>query len=239
MDCQWPRWYCRRRAPKRRNNLDSGHVRIALATEDELSEAVGSRLVAEVAPALEINLRLRRGGSGYLRSKLRNFHEMARRQPVLLITDLDRSPCPATLIAQWSRQIRRNDGLLFRVAVHEIEAWLLADHEAIGNLFGGRTRKLPERPDAIADPKRALLDLAAAAPRRIRANLRAEEGAIAAQGLGYNRTLAEWVHQKWSPERASSRSESLHRTRLRIRELADRVTQAAAQTNRQITAARK
>jgi hypothetical protein len=154
---------------------------------------------------------------------------MARRQPVLLITDLDRSPCPATLIAEWSRQMRRSDGLLFRVAVHEIESWLLADHEAIGTLLGGRRRKLPDRPDAIADPKRALLDLAAAAPRRIRANLRAEVGAIAAQGLGYNRTLVEWVHRTWSPELASSRSESLYRTRLRIRELADRAAQADLQ----------
>lgn len=194
---------------------------IVLATEDELSEAVGLRLVAEVAPAFQVGLRLRKGGYGYLRSKLKSFCQIARRQPVLLITDLDRHPCAATLIAEWLRQLPHDDGLLFRVAVREIESWLLADHEAIRSLLGPRATRLPAYPDMLADPKRALLDLARSAPRRIRANLCAEAGAIAAQGLGYNRTLADWVHRKWSPARASSRSDSLHRARRRLRQLAD------------------
>ena len=166
---------------------------IALATEDELSEAVGVRLVAKTVPSLEIGLRLRKGGFGYLRSRLNNFYQIARRQPVLLITDLNSYPCAAALIAEWSRRIPRNDGLLFRVAVREIESWLLADHEAMRSLLGSRATRLPEHPDTLADPKRTLLDLAKVAPRHVRTDLRAEVGAIAAQGLGYNRVLADWV----------------------------------------------
>jgi hypothetical protein len=40
------------------------------------------------------------------------------------------------------------------VAVREIEAWLLADHEAVIELFGRKVaRRLPPYPDEIDDPK--------------------------------------------------------------------------------------
>ncbi len=194
---------------------------IVLATEDELSEAVGMRLVTDAAPGYEVGLRLRKGGYGYLRSRFKNFCQMARRQPVLLITDLDRSPCAATLITTWSGRIPRGEGLLFRVAVREIESWLLADHEAMRSLLGSSKMRLPEHPDTLSDPKHTLLDLAKNAPRHVRTSLRADVGAIAAQGLGYNQTLVDLIQRKWSPSRASSRSDSLRRACRRLNELAN------------------
>jgi hypothetical protein len=198
-------------------------LRIALATEDELSEAVGLRLVAEVAPALEVGLRLRRGGYGYLRSRITNFCQMAQREPVLLITDLDNHDCAASLIEDWMRRTPRATGLMFRVAVREIESWLLADHDAVKALFGRNAMKLPDLPDILADPKRAFLSLARSARREVRADLCAQTGAIAAQGLGYNRRLTDFVRRDWNPMRASSRSDSLRRARHRLRELANDV----------------
>lgn len=193
---------------------------IALATENEVSEAVAARLVKGIAPGLEIGLRFRRGAFGYLRSRLGSFYQISRRQTVLLITDLDTSVCPAALIAEWCRRVTRNDGLLFRVAVREIEFWLFPDHEAMRSLLGARSGRLPENPDELPDPKGTLLGLARSAPRPIRANLLPEPGSISAQGLGYNRVLIEWVHRNWSPSRASSRSDSLRRTCGRLRQLA-------------------
>jgi hypothetical protein len=148
---------------------------------------------------------------------------MARREPLLLITDLVRHHCPASLIDDWIRRTPRATGLLFRVAVREIEAWLLADHDAMRALLGRSTLDLPDLPDTLADPKRALLNLAGVGRREVRADLRAEAGAIAAQGLGYNRRLTDFVRSEWNPTRASSRSESLRRARHRIRQLANDV----------------
>ena len=54
---------------------------VALATEDELSEAVGQRLLAAAQRPLNTNLLLRRGGSGYLRSRVRNWYTLAKSQP--------------------------------------------------------------------------------------------------------------------------------------------------------------
>ena len=195
--------------------------RVALATEDELSEAVGVRLLAEHRETLEVGLLLRRGGNGYLRSRLANFCQMARLNPMLVITDLDKWTCPAVLCAEWLGRTTQPEKLLLRVAVREIEAWLLADHEAMGALLGQAVAsRLPMLPEAIENLKEFLLGLAARAPRDVRADLCAEAGAVARQALGYNARLSTFVREIWHPERASSRSDSLRRARERIRQLA-------------------
>lgn len=200
-------------------------VGIAIATEDELSEAVARRLVAEVQPALEVSQTLRRNGFGYLRSRMSNWCELARFQPILLLTDLDRVACPVELLRQWRGALVMPNDLLLRVAVREVEAWLLADQPAMRALLGERG-KLPVEPDVLADPKATLLQLAARyASRDVRADLVQQNGAMASQGIGYNARLVQWVQNQWEPGRAADSSPSLHRARIRLQELAVRVTQ--------------
>jgi hypothetical protein len=194
---------------------------IALATEDELSEAVGIRLVAEVSTACSVTLTFRQGGNGYLKSKLEAFCQIARRQPVLLMTDLDAGTCATDLVAEWMGKRAHPEKLLFRVAVREVEAWLLADHNAMTAFFGKRIARLPEQPDTLEDPKRTLLTLAQRAPRAIRNDLLREHGALALQGLGYNARLCAFVRDTWNPGHAASRSDSLRRIRDRLRQLAE------------------
>ncbi|RTQ36871.1 DUF4276 family protein [Variovorax gossypii] len=194
---------------------------LVLATEDELSETVGLCLAAEAG--LEVGQQLRRGGFGYLKSRLRNFCEIALHQPVFLLTDLDRTKCGSTLVDKWMGDLERPENFVFRVAVREIESWLLADHDAIRSLLGGRVGRLPSDPDSLPDPKQALLALAARAPRDIRDDLVATEGALASQGLGYNARLCHMVRQNWQPARAADRSASLAKARMRLKELAERI----------------
>ena len=194
-------------------------ITVDIATEDELSESVALKLIDQV-PGLEPGLLLRRGGSGYLRSRLRQFSEMARRQPVLLLTDLDSVPCPIALIGTWLGGTSPASGLLLRVAVRTIESWLLADKEAIITLLGQRAAAgLPRDPDGVADPKSLLLRLATRAPRDVRLDICPAPGVPVRQGLGYNARLSNFVHNTWNPERAASRSGSLRRAINRIREL--------------------
>lgn len=194
---------------------------VVLATEDELSEAIGHRLALEAG--LEIGQQLRRGGSGYLKSRLDKFCEMSRHQPVLLFTDLDRMRCASALIAKWMGPVERPENFIFRVAVREIESWLLADHDAIRSLLGNRVGKLPQDPDQLQDPKQTLLALAGRASRDVREDLVAKDGAVASQGLGYNSLLGQMVQRAWRPERAAERSASLAKARVRLQELAKRI----------------
>ena len=191
---------------------------IALATEDELSEAIGLRLIAE-SPFHEADvLPLRRNGSGYLKSKVESWRQLAGQQVVLLLTDLDQIDCPVALRNEWLGTRPVSDRLLLRIAVREIESWVLADHDAMRKLIGDRG-KLPPAPDELGDPKAFLLNMVRKyAPRDVKQDLLAERGAMASQGLGYNRRLVAWVKSDWSPDRAAARSPSLLRARQALRD---------------------
>jgi len=196
-------------------------TRIALATEDLLSESLGLQLLAEINVAPEHIQRLRKDGCGYLRSKVAAWKAMALHKPVLLITDLDRVACPQELRTAWLAGSPTPPDLLLRIAVREVESWVLADHEAMRQLIG-RKGKLPPIPDELPDPKSHLLQLAKLASREVREDLVKEKGAVASQGIGYNARLQAWIASSWSAERAAARSPSLARARRRLQELAAR-----------------
>ncbi len=194
---------------------------VALATEDELSEAVGLRLLAEqeffstAQPLL-----LRKNGFGYLRSRMTSWRQMANHQFVFVLTDLDDAHCPVSLLADWlGPEKMLPEKMLLRIAVREIESWILADHEGMRKLIGARG-KLPPLPDELADPKQHFLKLAKMAPRNIREDLLLVKGSIVRQGLGYNNILVNWVRDEWEPSRAATRSPSLERARESLQSLA-------------------
>ena len=196
-------------------------TQMVLATEDVLSEAVGLRLLGEIDLTPQSVQCLRKDGFGYLRSKMSSWKSLARLRPVLLITDLDQVVCPVQLRDDWLGHAPMPPDFLMRVAVRTVESWVLADHQAVRALIGGKG-KLPPAPDSLSDPKAELLQLAKLAPRKVREDLLKEKGAVASQGIGYNARLREWVSSSWSAERAAARSPSLARTRVRLQELAAR-----------------
>ncbi len=195
---------------------------IYIATEDALSEAVADRLVEEANPGLCVAVRMGRKGNGFLKQKLFDLNETARSIPVLLLTDLDRIECPPTLIGNWwSGRILAN-GMIFRVVVREIEAWLLADREGFAKLSGAPVGKVPHMPELLDDPKSALLNLVARyGNRRLKDELLPAKGSHASVGFGYNQTLSQFVRKSWSVARAAENASSLERVRRRLREFSD------------------
>jgi len=197
-------------------------ARICLATEDSLSEAIAHRMVAQVCPDFEVGPCFRKHGFGYLKANIEKFCKVAERSPLLLITDLDKAQCAAALVSNWMGTKGQPENLIFRVAVRETEAWLLADHIGMKSLLGKGANKLPREPDRLPDPKRELLTLAAKAPRDVQHDLLPEPGAVASQGLGYNHRMGEFVRNDWDPQRASMYSDSLRRALERLNELSRR-----------------
>lgn len=192
-------------------------IPIAVATEDELSEAVALRLIAELKQALRVTHTLRKGGFGYLRSRMDSWCQMAQHQIMLVLTDLDRANCVVEFRKQWLAGRSAPDSLVFRVAVREVEAWVLADHIAMRELVG-RKGVLPGDPDALPDPKQTLMGFAKNAPKTIRDDLIQIRDGQLSQGLGYNTRLKHWIDTAWSPARAAERSPSLARARTRLKE---------------------
>ena len=127
-------------------------IPIALASEDALSETVGQCLLAELGADMEAQVLLRRDGFGYLRSRMTPWCQMAQHHAVVILTDLDRAACPSTLLDEWFGVLVRPPNLLLRVAVRELESWLLADHQAMRALIG-KGGVLPVQPDLLVDSK--------------------------------------------------------------------------------------
>jgi hypothetical protein len=191
---------------------------IHIATEDVLTEAVGLKLIANFLPGFEVDLKLGKKGNGLLKSKIAAYCDIAKRAPILLITDLDGTACAPSLMSSWLGRLNTPKNFMFRVAVREVEAWLLADQVAIKPLLG-KHGKVPHNPDNISNPKEFLLNLAVKAPRDVRRDLLSERGSIASQGIGYNQRLCDYVNNSWNPSRAAQRSESLSRVIRRLEHL--------------------
>ncbi len=190
---------------------------IAIATEDQLSEAIVLRLISEIPTPHQITFKLGKRGNGYLRSKMNSWYQMAQLQVMVILTDLDRANCLVEFRDQWL-VVAPPQNLILRIAVREVESWVLADHVALRALIGAKG-VLPAAPDDLADPKQSLLGLAGNAPRQIREDLLKTIDGNMAQGLGYNARLTAWVNSEWSPQRAADRSPSLARARLRLNEV--------------------
>jgi len=159
-----------------------------------------------------------RGGFGYLKNRIKGFNQAAKGIPFLVLTDLDQSPCPPALIAEWL-PVDRQANLLFRVAVHQVESWVLADQEAFSKFLGIRKALVPARPDEIVHAKEVLIALARNSRKReLRRDIVPPDGSTRKQGPVYNGRLSWFVQEHWSLVRASRNSPSLMRTRKAIQE---------------------
>ena len=198
---------------------------LIIATEDALSEAVVERLVENENQGMCVTVRIGRKGNGYLKQRILEFIRTAHAIPVILMTDLDHVECAPVLIADWCGRHQLPKNMLFRVAVQEVEAWLLADREGFSNYSGVPVEKIPRNPESIDDPKQMLMRLIRRyGYRKIKVDVLPDRGSPAKIGLGYNRILSQFVRENWSPVRAAKNADSLARTCLRLHELGGKVS---------------
>jgi hypothetical protein len=192
---------------------------IVLAVEDVLSEAVASRLLAlhGLKPASTVGLK----GASALRARAVNLNRAAQTVPVFLLTDLDTPrQCPASIVQSWIGT--PSSRMLFRVAVMEVESWLLADSVGFTDFARLQADRVPSRVDEqVADPKRLLVNLVRKSrDAQVRRDIVPADGSTALVGVAYNARLTEFVFKFWNPERAASRSTSLHGALVRTKEWA-------------------
>jgi len=135
-----------------------------------------------------------------------------------MLTDLD-SPeiCPPTLIRSWVKG-SLNRWFLLRVAVMEIESWIMADRQAVSEFLAIPTNRIPQNTDEIPSPKEFLVSLAQRSKntRLRKALVPARSAKTAKTGNEYNPLLSQFVREHWNLERAASVSPSLKRTLNRI-----------------------
>lgn len=183
---------------------------LILAVEDDPSAAVAGKLVRVYRKDLAVSRVIVARGYGRLKSHAAAYNEASRFTPFLLLTDLDQGQCPPGLVVDWLGGRTQAPGFLFRVAVREIEAWLLADHQAVSRLLGIDIATVPPYPEGLADPKRQLIRLAERCrTRTLREGLVPAPESTAQVGPRYVDLVTGFVEKSWSPARARRFAPSL------------------------------
>ncbi len=189
---------------------------LLLAVEDELSAAVMCKHVQATGRGFVITRIMNARGCGQLKAGMEKFRTACHVLPHVVLTDLDQYLCPPALIAAWKAKALPPQ-LLLRIAVREVEAWLLADRDGIANFLSVAKNKVPQNPEAEVDPKRTLINLARKSrKRRLSIELVPETGSSASIGPLYNVRLSGFVTTNWDVERARTASPSLDRALTRL-----------------------
>jgi len=196
-------------------------ISVTLVFEDDLSEAVMIQILRQFPDKYEIFQSYSGHGFGYLKTNIKGFNQASVVNPHFMLTDLDNYECPIVLINDWV-DFELNDNFIFRIAVREVESWVLADRENLSKYFNVSIANFPRNPDEETDPKNTLISLARRSKKR---NIREDIVPInhnAGIGPNYNGCLSTFVFNNWDIEKAILNSASLRKTYEKLRDFVPR-----------------
>ena len=153
-----------------------------------------------------------KGGKTELLKGLDGYNKAARFAPWLVVLDLDQVVACAPDYVNSILPAPAN-GMMLRITVRSIEAWLIADREKMAKFLGIPVANFPANPDAEKNPKLLLIELVRRKCRgkQLRQDLLPDPKSGQAVGPGYPGRISEFVQKHWRPEVAAQRSESLAR----------------------------
>ena len=131
----------------------------------------------------------------------------------IFVTDLDQYPSPNALCRDWFDLPCCSllpHTMIFRVAVREIESWIIADKKGIAEFLNVSDSLFPDNPDRINDPKKLLIEtIRTKCHRKKYREMLPEHGQSV--GIAYNSMLADYIARLWDINRAAAHSPSLRR----------------------------
>lgn len=182
-------------------------VVISAAVEGIVDEAVVRRLIASAGgrpgPVYGKN------GKPALRTRMNGFNNAARHAPWMVLVDLNgEEDCAPPLRQNWLPA--PSPLLCFRVAVRQVEAWLMADAEALATYLSVARNRIPGDPESLPNAKVALVNVARRSRRTaIRQDMVPREGSGRSVGPAYTSRLIEYAETRWRPAVAAQGSDSL------------------------------
>ena len=189
--------------------------------EDLLTASVIKRLVNEFNNKITITQEINAHGFGKIKRDILKYNNAAKNKPFLIITDLDKKECAISLIDDWFSNTKKESELIFRVAVKEIDAWILADKKGIAKALNISSDIIPSEPEKIDNPKELLMQLAKKSKcRKIREEFPPKDF-FAHQGPLYNILLTDFVNNEWNLNEAKLHSRSLEKAYMAIKRFAE------------------
>ncbi len=158
-----------------------------------------------------------RGGFGYLKKNIKHFNNAAKGTPFLVLTDLDQAECAPAMIKVWiSCSLHSN--LIFRVAVREVEAWVMAHRKAFADFLSIQEKMISCHPDDLNDPKQEIIKLAKKSRKReLREAIVPAQGSTSSIGPDYNGKMIDFIRKRWVVSEAAKCSPSLKKTFVAIK----------------------
>lgn len=185
--------------------------------EDELSRVIIERLIRNYRPQLHIDRTIVTGGNGRLLNDIPKYVAACQSGiPHIVLTDLDKAICAPQLLA--NHEVPSLPGkLLFRVAVKEVESWLLADREGLASLLNVPVSRITMLPDNCIDPKEEILSITRRSKSaRLKRDMLPVSGSSANIGPLYNDILGGFANASWNIAAATRKSPSLAKFLLRL-----------------------
>jgi len=191
------------------------NIPINVVIEGALDEVVARRLTQHTG--IDLGLILGKKGKSYILEKMAGFNSAAGKfLPWFILVDLDTDEeCAPPAVRKWLPSASQY--MCFRVVVHEVEAWLLADKEMLANYLDVDVSLIPNNPETIPDPKGFVVNLAKSSRRRdVRELMVPTIGSGRKEGRAYTNILSEFVlggkpAEAWRPDIAAISSDSLRR----------------------------
>lgn len=160
-----------------------------------------------------------KNGKHWVRKHIHAYNQAAVHHPWFVVVDLDADvDCAPMLVRNWLPAPSIH--MLLRVAVREVEAWLLADRKHMARFLGVSEADVPANPDSLNDPKGTIVELARRSRQRnIRMDIVPRQSSGRAVGPAYASRMIEYATGLWRPDVAAGNSDSLARCMRRLREI--------------------
>lgn len=185
---------------------------VALVVEDELSLSVMLKVMAFTQRDYIVLRPLVERGVDNIRRSLPKYRNASRALAHIVVVDLDDEPCAPALRAQWGLTTLPAQ-MLFRVAVREVEAWILADRTGFANFASILPSKVSQTPETLSDPKQTLINLVRSSRnRQLSREIVPKQGTSMSKGPLYNERLGKFVRDDWDVAAAMQAAPSLQRT---------------------------
>ena len=194
-------------------------VSVSAAVEGKIDEAVVRRLILHAGGSIgTVHVK---NGKAALQKQILGYNSAARFTPWMVLVDLDiDAACAPQLRNQLIPALSPN--LCLCIAVRQVEAWLMADAQSLGQYLSLSPGMFPRKPEEVAYPKDKLVSMARRSRKKaIRLGMVPREGNGRQVGPRFPALMIEYVLGRWRPETAATRAPSLARAIQRLEMLVD------------------
>ncbi|MFH1084280.1 MAG: hypothetical protein V1772_00760 [Chloroflexota bacterium] len=190
-------------------------ITISAAVEGPTDEAVLRRVLEHLGASL--GPVYGKHGKPALLEHLSGYNHAAQHGPWIVLVDLDQAADCAPPARAQSLPAPSPPHQCVRLAGRKVESWLLADREALAAFLRVTIAHIPSQPEALPDPKDAMVNLARRSRRRdIRLDMVPRPESGRSEGPAYTSRLIEYAQSGWRPEVAAQHAESLQRLCRRV-----------------------